>query len=492
MPGREGGLCGELHAGLDRLERELDALARADGVAASEMAEVLRALTRLVNRAEALRDKGAAIAERAQVPEQVGARSTGQWLADVLCTDPRAALRRARRAAASGVGTPAPEPPGLVAVGAAEDGPEERGAGGGRGTGATTPGPVGRAQLAGDLSPEQVDVIMATLASLRESVAAETRDACERELVALARHRSPRDLRRLAARVLERVGAAEAEVDEHEDAQVATEEDSAWERSSFWIKDNDDGTMTGRFVVPTLAGQTLKKVVDAMSAPRRRSGGGAANGGTVGDGTALADAAGASESGTSDEGADRPQPWFDPKLSWKEQQLARQRRQGQDLAILLGHLPTDHLHDKTAATVLVTTRLSDLQEQTRRAGVTDSGQTLSAGEVRRVACEAGLVPTILGSESQPLDLGRQVRCFTSTQRAALATTYDSCAAAGCDIPFAWTETHHLTPWEAGGRTDLANAVPLCGHHHRLLDRGYDHAVRREGRRAVVSFSRWRT
>ena len=43
-----------------------------------------------------------------------------------------------------------------------------------------------------------------------------------------------------------------------------------------------------------------------------------------------------------------------------------------------------------------------------------------------------------------------------------------------------------------GATDLANARLLCGHHHRALDRGYTHTIRREGRRVVIHLARHRT
>ena len=44
---------------------------------------------------------------------------------------------------------------------------------------------------------------------------------------------------------------------------------------------------------------------------------------------------------------------------------------------------------------------------------------------------------------------------------ALATTYDTCAADGCDRPYAWSELHHEDPWSRGGRTDLAKAIPCA-------------------------------
>ena len=38
-------------------------------------------------------------------------------------------------------------------------------------------------------------------------------------------------------------------------------------------------------------------------------------------------------------------------------------------------------------------------------------------------------------------------------------------------PYAWCELHHRRPWSRDGRTDLADMVPLCGHHHRRLHHG---------------------
>ena len=68
---------------------------------------------------------------------------------------------------------------------------------------------------------------------------------------------------------------------------------------------------------------------------------------------------------------------------------------------------------------------------------------------------------------------------------ALATRYDECAAEGCDRPFAWTEIHHLRPWEAGGLTDLDNAAPLCGTHHHMIDSAlWRHVVTRLGNGTV--------
>jgi predicted restriction endonuclease len=36
------------------------------------------------------------------------------------------------------------------------------------------------------------------------------------------------------------------------------------------------------------------------------------------------------------------------------------------------------------------------------------------------------------------------------------------------MPAAMCEAHHLQPWSQGGRTDLADGVLLCSHHHHVI------------------------
>ena len=46
----------------------------------------------------------------------------------------------------------------------------------------------------------------------------------------------------------------------------------------------------------------------------------------------------------------------------------------------------------------------------------DTDQALSAGEARRLACTAGILPAVLGTKSVALDLGRESRLFSESQR----------------------------------------------------------------------------
>jgi hypothetical protein len=111
----------------------------------------------------------------------------------------------------------------------------------------------------------------------------------------------------------------------------------------------------------------------------------------------------------------------------------------------------------------------------------DTGIEITAADARRLACGAGLVPAVLDGASMPLELGRLKRLHNQTQRRALSLIHDTCAVAGCDRPFAWCENHHPHPWAHGGLTDLANGLPLCGHHHRRAHQpGWDLTRRPDG------------
>ena len=165
-------------------------------------------------------------------------------------------------------------------------------------------------------------------------------------------------------------------------------------------------------------------------------------------------------------------------------------RRGRALTELIEHLDTERLTGKVAATVIVTMTIEQaigaaqaalvqqsirqstgtLLEMTPSAGAasTDTGTLISASAARRIACQAGILPAVLGGPGQVLDLGRHNRFFSDPQRTALALLYDTCAADGCDRPFAWSELHHQQPWSKGGLTDLDLAIPLCGYHHRLI------------------------
>ena len=297
---------------------------------------------------------------------------------------------------------------------------------------------------AGLVSPEHAAVIVRATGQLPVAVSAEQRQVVETELVAKAARFNPDQLRRIARRAIEAVEPDQKIVDAHENELIRSEEATAREKCSLTLHDNGDGTTTGHFTIPALAAAMLGKVIDAMSAPRRMR----------------------------EEAADRSFDW--------------RHRRGLAFAELLEHLPTDHLHTKTAATVVVTLDHTVLAGAMKAAHL-DTDQALSAGEARRLACNAGILPAVLGTKSVALDLGRENRLFSEAQRVAKGLEHTTCAATGCERPYAWCELHHRRPWARGGRTDLANAIPLCRQHHQWIhDTGYNHESLPDG---SIRFSR---
>ncbi len=101
-------------------------------------------------------------------------------------------------------------------------------------------------------------------------------------------------------------------------------------------------------------------------------------------------------------------------------------------------------------------------------GGTEAGTLLSASVVRRLACDAAVVPTVLGSSGEVADLGCTVRLFTPSQLRRLWLRDRGCSFPGCSMPAHWTEAHHLVHWADGGPTDLDNAALLCQRHHTVV------------------------
>lgn len=156
---------------------------------------------------------------------------------------------------------------------------------------------------------------------------------------------------------------------------------------------------------------------------------------------------------------------------------------GQALCSLLERTDLSKLpvHGASAATLLVRLDFDRLRAGLQAATIGEGDLSLSPGEVRRLACNARIVPAVLDGASEVMDLGRGQRLFTPAQRAAKSVTHPECQADGCDIPSSWTEAHHLVPWEHGGATDLDNMALLCSyHHHRIHDPAYDHQWHPDG------------
>jgi|TARA_B100001971_G_C18254882_1_gene581219 hypothetical protein len=97
---------------------------------------------------------------------------------------------------------------------------------------------------------------------------------------------------------------------------------------------------------------------------------------------------------------------------------------------------------------------------------------LAPATARRLACEAAIIPMVMGGASQPLDVGRRRYRITPAQRLALVVRDGGCVWPGCDRPPGWCEAHHLDEWlRDDGPTDLANLALLCSRHHHDVHEG---------------------
>ncbi|WP_231644838.1 HNH endonuclease signature motif containing protein, partial [Sciscionella sediminilitoris] len=118
-------------------------------------------------------------------------------------------------------------------------------------------------------------------------------------------------------------------------------------------------------------------------------------------------------------------------------------------------------------TIMVT-----MTEQALRDGIgqatTMDGTTIPAQQLRRIACDAGIIPTVLGSEGEVLDMGCRDRTAPPKLRRRLIARDKGCAHPDCDKPPSLTQAHHIQHHANGGLTTEENMVLLCAYHHTLI------------------------
>ncbi len=123
----------------------------------------------------------------------------------------------------------------------------------------------------------------------------------------------------------------------------------------------------------------------------------------------------------------------------------------------------------TAVTMCVTMTLESLISGIGVAHIEGIDEPVTASTARRLAADAAIIPIVLGSDSEPLDVGHTSRLFTEAQRRALAIRDGGCIWTNCMAPPGWCEVAHLQPWSHAGPTDLANGALMCAFHHRRFD-----------------------
>nr|NLD40767.1 DUF222 domain-containing protein [Actinomycetales bacterium] len=119
--------------------------------------------------------------------------------------------------------------------------------------------------------------------------------------------------------------------------------------------------------------------------------------------------------------------------------------------------------------ITVTIQEVHLRELADQAGLLPGGAQIPASELRRLLCDADLIPAVLGSASEVLDVGREQRVVTPAIRRALSIRDGGCIFPSCDVPDARCEAHHIRPWWNNGSTSLSNLALLCPHHHGVVE-----------------------
>ena len=172
-------------------------------------------------------------------------------------------------------------------------------------------------------------------------------------------------------------------------------------------------------------------------------------------------------------------PWIEPN----------DHRQAQALIALVNGSNESASDVQARAEIVVHVDLETLKSGFHAGGTcrTALGADLPVETVRRLACEAEILPVVLDGRSVPIDVGRSKRLATVHQRRALEAIHPTCAIPDCEVIFDHCNVHHIDYWENGGSTDLNNMVPLCSrHHHAAHEGGWKLQLNPETRELVIT------
>jgi len=279
------------------------------------------------------------------------------------------------------------------------------------------------------LSVEQARVISTGVDRLPVELDRDQRERVEQQLVELGREFGPYGLSRLVNRAVEVVAP---EIVEDADRRAVERMDAAQQRGRYltWHHDPDDGSLVLRGRLPAVAGQKLVGMIRTLAAAARKS-------------AALAGVE-----------LDKGQANADALVTLAEHYTGcrKAKRNGAERSRLLVRIDHDTLRGQLGSATLI-----------------DTGQKITAHQARLLACDAGLLPVVMGGGSVPLDVGRAKRLFTGPLREVILTRDQGCAFPGCDRQPAECDVHHITPWHQGGATSISNGVTVCTFHHHLVE-----------------------
>lgn len=307
---------------------------------------------------------------------------------------------------------------------------------------------VAPALARGDLRTDQARVVVDAVDALPADVEDSVPAASTQFLLNHAVDHDAKALRVLGRRVFEVIDPDAADAEEAR--RLEAEEADARAAVSFTMTDDGHGRSHGRFTTPILHADMLRKHLMAIVLPGRLA-------------------------GLSTEGP-------------RELRTLTRHRMGEAFLDYIetrpeGSVPSAGGVPATVVTMELATLIGGI-----KAASLDTGSRISAGEARRIACRAGIIPFVLGGPSVVLDAGRKRRFHSETQRIAMGVRDGGCTAVGCDAPPAFCHAHHdETPWARNGGTSVEKGRLLCPKHHRLIHgAAVQHSLDKHGK---VKFSR---
>lgn len=286
------------------------------------------------------------------------------------------------------------------------------------------------------VNEDQAHAIHQSMTELPRDIGTDLRVEAEKALIGFAAQFCPAQLARLGGRILEHVAPDVAE--RHDRDHLERAEARAFRDRAFTLSPHGPGRVRVSGWLDTESAATVAAAIDSLCAPTHAHGPD-------------------SSSAVSEDLCEAVTP--------------RQRRADALVQVCRMALGGSHLPGRGGERpqVVVTMPFQPWHDKTIQAvGQLDNGQKVSPQTLRRMACDADVIPVVLGTDGQPLDVGRRQRLITTGIRKALAIRDGGCAFPACDRPASWCDGHHIVPWLAGGVTSVDNGVLLCRRHHVII------------------------
>ncbi len=295
------------------------------------------------------------------------------------------------------------------------------------------------AAAAGRISLGQAKAIGEALDGLPSGLDHGQRHQAEQLILTEADHTPAERLRLMTEQILRQVAPSQVDTAEERARKLEQRDVRARSRRKLWFGPEADGSIEFGGSLPVVAGRRLQDLVQAIADRRYRAAKDTRDRQTL-------------QQTPPQRAADALVEILDAARTVENGQATTTSSLPVVAAQLQVLIPYEHLLDRATSHAL----LSD-------------GTPISAGELRILACDADLIPVVLGSDSQVLDLGRTVRLAPPALRRAIGLRDGGCAFPGCTTPLRHCDLHHIRPWQECGSTDRDNIVALCRTHHTICE-----------------------